>query len=92
MRIVAVSFGAPEVTKAWVDDQSFPYEVWTDTDKTLARTFGAIDDPSAERPSRITVVLDAEGRVALEYRDIGLGLPGHPQDVLDDVRALFGPR
>ena len=89
---MAVSFGAPEVTKAWVDDQSFPYEVWTDTDKALARTFGAIADPEAQRPSRITVVLDEKGAVVLEYRDIGLGLAGHPQDVLDDVKALYAPR
>lgn len=87
---MAVSFGGPDVTRAWVENQSFPYEVWTDADKTLALTYGAIDDPSAARPSRITVVLDAEGELVLEYRSVGV--MAHPQEVLDDVGVRFGPR
>ena len=89
VQIVGVGFNPPEDMQAWAVDQSFTYELWTDTDRTLARTYGAakrVDQPS---PSRITMLLDAEGRLLLEY--VGAIDTGtHPGDVLADCEALFG--
>ena len=39
-------------------------------------------------PRRVTRVLDAEGRVVLSYDDVKVGT--HPEEVLQDCRALFG--
>ena len=85
MQIVGVSFGGPDVTARWVENQEFPYEVWTDLDKTLALHLGAAEADSA-RPRRITVVLDAEGRVLKRYDDVAVG--AHPEEVLEDIRGL----
>jgi len=37
----------------------------------------------------VTVILDAEGTLLLEYRQ-GTGSSGHPEEVLEDCQALFG--
>lgn len=89
MTIVAVSFNKPEVNATWVEKESFNYEVWSDTDKTLAQHYGAAAGPGAVFPNRVTKVLDADGRLILEYVDqIDVGT--HPQDVLEDCQKLFG--
>jgi len=83
-RIVGVSFGSPEVTARWIEHEKFPFEVWTDTDRQLALAFGAVDDPKQSYPRRITVVLDASGKVILEYRSVNFLT--NPEDVLSDLR------
>lgn len=83
-RIVGVSFGSPEVTARWVEHEKFPFEVWTDTDRQLALAFGAVDDAQQNYPRRITVVLDANGKVILEYRSASFLT--NPEDVLTDLR------
>ena len=82
-----MSFNDPEKIKAWTTDQEFPFEVWSDRDKTLAQALGAGGRFSVV-PSRVSFVLDASGKVVLEYRDVKVGT--HPEDVLLDCRALFG--
>ena len=79
-----MSFGAPEVTSRWVEHEKFQFEVWTDADRQLATAFGAVDDPNQSHPRRITVVLDAEGKVILEYRSVNFLT--NPEDVLSDLR------
>jgi len=37
----------------------------------------------------VTLILDAQGTLILEYRQ-GTGASGHPQDVLEDCQAMFG--
>ena len=83
-----MGFDAPEATQRWHDKKGFTFELWTDDDqRTLARHFGAASNASASRPARVTVLLDPEGRVLLEY-DVGLNLGTHPEDVLEDARRL----
>ena len=89
MTIVGAGFNTPEKNLAWAEKEKFPYEVWTDSEKTLALAYGAADSKDRERPKRVTVVLDAKGDVVLRYPDIGIGLGTHPKDVLEDVRVLF---
>ena len=90
VQIVGVGFNPPEAMQAWAEDEGFTYELWTDTDRTLALTYGAAKRPDQSSPSRITMLLDAEGRLLLEY--VGAIDTGtHPNDVLTDCEALFGP-
>ena len=74
---------------AWSVEEGFGFELWTDDDKDLALYYGAISDTSAAAPSRITVLLDATGTLALEYTD-GISVGTHPKDVLQDCETLFG--
>ncbi len=84
-----MGFDPPADTAAWVEREGFPYEVWTDDDRTLALTYGAASSASANYPARITVLLDADGALLLEYTD-NLSLGEHPSDVLADCAILFG--
>ncbi len=86
MRIVGVSYGGPEVTVRWVEQEQFGFEVWTDTDRTLAKTLGA--DGLMPFPKRVSVILDADGQAVVRYPEVAVGT--HPGDVLEDARALFG--
>lgn len=86
VEIVGVSFNKPEKNAEWVADQSFPYEVWSDTERALAVQLGA-GGPKAAFPRRITRVLDASGQVVLAYDDVNVG--AHPEQVLQDCTARF---
>ena len=89
VQIVGVGFNPPEAMQAWAEDEGFTYELWTDTDRTLAMTYGAAKREEQPSPSRITMLLDADGRLLLEY--VGAIDTGtHPNDVLTDCEALFG--
>ena len=92
MQIIGAGFGSPATLQSWAEDEGFGYELWQDTNKTLAVHFGAASSTSAWAPSRKTVVLDAEGNHILSY-DVGLfGISGHPIDVLEDCEAIWGMR
>ena len=73
----------------WVAAEGYQYEIWNDLNKTLAMFYGAIDDPNAFFPNRITKLLDADGNLLLEYNDVA-SVGAHPQEVLDDCTAIFG--
>lgn len=83
-----MGFDPPATNLAWAEDEGFEYEVWTDDDKTLALTYGAVSSADATFPSRVTRVLDAEGTLVLEYQVSLIGT--HPAEVLADCQVLFG--
>jgi peroxiredoxin len=89
VRLVGVGFSPPEAMASWAEKQEYLYEIWSDTDRTLAMHYGAADRADARTARRVTKVLDAEGKLALEYK-VGLNVATHPKDVLADCRALFG--
>lgn len=72
----------------WVASEGFQYEVWKDDDGQLGQYYGAMTGPTGS-PARITKVLDADGTLILEYPQVNVGT--HPQNVLEDMQALFGP-
>ena len=86
---MGASFNSPSQNASWVNDQSYEYEVWSDVDKTLALYYEAIKSSITPIPGRVTVILDADGDLILEYRD-GTSSAAHPQEVLEDCQALFG--
>lgn len=88
VQIIGVGFDSPEDNQAWAEAEGFAFELWSDTDKTLALAYGAAADASAYFPQRVTVVLDGAGDLALEYAVTDFGT--HPSQVLEDVTALFG--
>ena len=90
VRIVGVSFDPPADTARWVEHEKFPFEVWSDESRALALAFGAADSAEARAPSRVTVLLDAEGKVLLRYGSVWV--TSHPQDVLEDARRVLPKR
>ena len=69
---------------------NFQYELWSDTDRTLALHLGAATSDTQAFASRKTYVLDEEGRLCLHYESVGV--TDHPQEVLDDVTRLLQGR
>ena len=88
VEIIGVGFGDMSENASWVADQQYQYEIWTDTDKSLAVYYGAATSTSAIFPNRITRLLDTQGHVILEYDNVDAGTS--PGLVLEDCQALFG--
>jgi peroxiredoxin len=74
----------------WAEEEEFPFELWTDTDKTLALYYGAISSANATSVSRVTRILDEEGHLLLKYDDASFVT--NPTDVLEDCQQLFAPQ
>jgi len=85
-----VTFGSPGANNDWAIEENFQYEVWTDSDKTLAVHYQAADNDQAFVPDRITVLLDGDGDLLLGYFE-GLAVGTHPAQVLEDCQAIWGP-
>ena len=76
--------------KSWAEEEGFQYELWTDSDKTLATYY---DDTFSGQPfpNRVTVLLSAEGKLLLEYpAAMTSNIGAHPGEVLEDCQKLFG--
>jgi peroxiredoxin len=89
VHIVGVSFDPPADNAAWRADQSFPYELWTDDERILARALGAADTADAAYAQRVTVLLDGDGGVVKRWGVTDIG--AHPAEVLEAARALVSP-
>ena len=87
-----MSSNSPDELQTWGADRAppFEFELWSDAGRgVLAGYYGAGEPGSAY--ARKTIILDAYGRLILEY-DVDLFSVGsHSQSVLDDCRAIFGP-
>lgn len=88
VQIVGVSFDAPATNQTWAEREAFGFELWTDADRTLALTYGAATSAGQGSARRITVLLDEEGDLWLEYPSVSTGT--HPGEVLEDVQQLLG--
>ena len=87
MQIVGVGFQSPSANAAWIEDQSYQYEVWQDVNRDLATYYGA-KNGLLDMPDRVTMLLDPDGTLRLEYRSVSTG--AHPGQVLSDCKALYG--
>lgn len=87
VEIVGVSFTDLATNQEWAERLAFPYEIWRDDERALATYYDAVDGPDTKYPRRRTRVLNAEGKVVLEYND-KIIVGAHPADVLEDVRML----
>ena len=88
VRIVGVGFATVAENHEWYIDKEFRFELWSDTDKTLALFYGAAESASQGYPSRVTKILDAEGNLLVTYDDANFAT--NPFNVLEDCQYLFG--
>lgn len=88
MTIVGVSFDSTAANAAFREAEGFRFELWSDTERTLAMYYGAASSPTQATASRVTRLLDATGALLLEYDEVSPAT--HPQEVLEDCRVLFG--
>ncbi len=84
-----MGWNEPSENQSWAEDEDYEYEIWSDDDKTLAVYYGAAYSTSDWFPSRVTMLLDANGTLILEYVD-SVNVGTHPAKVLEDCQAIFG--
>ena len=89
MNVVGVSFDSPSANEKFAEKESFTFDLWSDTDRTLAMYYGAASSADQYFADRYTYILDENGTLVLQYEDGGNGAP--PADVLEDCQTLFGP-
>ena len=83
-----MGFNEPGVNQDWAEQEDYLYEIWTDSDRTLAETYGAWEEGDFF-VGRITVVLGSDGGVRVRY-DNDTGQSTHPSEVLEDCELIFG--
>jgi peroxiredoxin len=88
VQIIGVSFDDPATNLAWAQAEGFGYGLWSDEDRELALYYGAATSPNQAFASRVTVLLDEQGELLLEYPSVLTGT--HPGEVLSDCLALWG--
>lgn len=90
--MIGVSFDAPATNAIFKANEEFQFPLWSDTEKTLALTYGAAEADWQPIASRVTVILDETGDWVLFYPAgvvAAKSLYLHAQTVLDDLAQLL---
>ena len=85
---MGVGFASVGDNKTWHTNEGFQFELWSDTDRTLALYYGAASSASQGFPSRVTKILDNQGNLLVTYDDANFLT--NPYNVLEDCQYLFG--
>ena len=94
VQVIGVSFDVPSQNAKFKANEAFNFPLWSDTEKTLALTYGAAEASWQPIASRVTVILDSHGEWVLFYpADVvaAKSLYLHAQTVLDDLALLLSP-
>lgn len=86
---MGVSFDKPAKNAQFKANENFGYDLWTDAGRELALAWGAAKSANQLFADRVTVLLDPQGTRILHY-NVGFNIAAHPQQVLDDCKALLG--
>ena len=92
MTIIGVSFDTVVKNAAFKKSDNFQFELWSDLGRELALYYGAATTKTQGAADRITVILDPEARAVVQYGSflVNTTLSAHPQNGLDDCKALQG--
>ena len=80
---MGVSYDTPEANAAFVEKYQFPYKLLSDSDRSIARAYGAFNEGSPDYPNRNTYVIDADGK--LEQVLLGVNAKTSPRNILDSL-------
>jgi len=83
--VLGASFNSVEDNAAFAKKNGFNFPLLCDTDRTLGMAYGACDNPKARYASRISFLIDEEGKIARVYDRVNPR--DHPAQVLADVTA-----
>lgn len=83
--VLGVSADTPDANKAFKEKYEFPYDLLSDRDLTASVAYGAAAADAA-RPSRVSVLIGPDGKVAVSYAKV---TPAeHADEVLADLARL----
>jgi peroxiredoxin Q/BCP len=80
-----VSFDDVEANAAFAKKFDFPFPLLCDTDRSIGMAYGACSDKSAVYASRISYLIDENGRISRVYAKVTPA--DHPSQVLADVAS-----
>lgn len=83
--VLGVSFDSPSDNRAFREKFDFPYDLLSDTGKSASVAYGAAATDAA-RPSRVSVLIGPDGRIAASYGSVTPA--DHPAQVLADLDRL----
>jgi peroxiredoxin Q/BCP len=72
--------------KAWGSEVGLASELLSDTERAVCTAYGALESADQERPSRISVLIGADGRVAKTWTVSDAA--GHPAEALKDLAKI----
>ena len=81
--ILGLSFDSPADNGAFREKFSFPFDLLSDSGKSVSIAYGAAADDSAGHPSRISYLIGSDGKVSKAYAKVTPA--DHPDEVLADL-------
>jgi peroxiredoxin Q/BCP len=78
-----VSFDGVEANAAFAKKFDFPYKLLSDTERKMGLAYGACTDAKAGYASRISYLIDEQGKIAAAYPKVNPS--EHPGQVLADA-------
>jgi len=88
VQIFGISFDEPEANQRFVEAESLPFRLLSDTDRKLAVAVGAADSVSTMFARRISYLVGGDGKVRKAYDDVDPS--AHAAVVLADCTAASG--
>jgi peroxiredoxin Q/BCP len=67
---LGVSFNSIEENAAFAKKETLPFCLLCDTDRSVSLAYGACDDPKAQYPERVSVLINEQGRVERLYQSV----------------------
>ncbi len=83
---MGISFDSVEQNAAFAKKFDFPFKLLCDTERQVGLTYGACSDVKAGYASRISYLIDEQGKVAAAYPKVSPR--EHPGEVLADAARL----
>ena len=81
--LLGITFSATEDLKSWGDELGYSADLLQDPDRAVAMAYGAAETADQEKPTRISVLVGPDGKVANTYAD--MNAEAHPADVLAEL-------
>jgi thioredoxin-dependent peroxiredoxin len=86
IQVLGISFNDVEENAAFAEKYKFPFPLLCDTDRSVGIAYGACADNKARYASRISVLIDEDGKIARVYDQVNPR--DHPAQVLADVLGV----
>ena len=84
--IAGVSFDPPAKNRAFREKLAFPFDLLSDEDRSVSMLYGAAKKPRQWFASRVSYLIDPEGRIARAYGKVKPAR--HPDEVLATLDEL----
>ena len=87
VKFIGVSFDKPQKNAAFKEKEGFPFALWSDDGRALAKAYGATRALGIPYAKRITVILDPQGVWRWQYTDVSPR--DHPVTVIADLKTIM---